>query len=678
MTESLHKEMLELTRQLQEHNYKYYVLAEPTISDKEFDEKLKRLEILEAKFPELKDPNSPTQKVGGDLTKNFETFEHKRPMFSLGNTYNKEELVEFDNRVQKNLGSNSYEYIAELKFDGLAISLHYKNGVLQKALTRGDGKKGDDVTKNVQTIRTLNTTLIGDFPTDLEVRGEIFMHKAAFKKLNQKRENNGLSKFANPRNCAAGTIKMQDPKVVAQRPLDIFIYHLVAPETNTHWEGIRMLKTWGLKTSSHSKLCENIDELLSFIAFWDKERHQLSYDIDGIVIKVNEVECQHQLGYTSKFPRWAISYKFESEQAITILQKISYQVGRTGAITPVANLKPVNLLGTTVKRASLHNEDFISSMDVRENDVVKIEKGGEIIPKVVAVVTEDRNEHNTFPFQFIQNCPACGGRLNKKTGEAIHYCTNHFCPPQVKGRIAHFASRNAMDIEGLGNETIELLVDRSLVNHFSDLYNLTFDNLYNLTKEIENEDGTYKKISLKEKSVNNLLRGIEKSKEKPFEKVLYGLGIRYVGETVARKLAIAYKNWENLSRANKEELEQTNEIGNKIAESVVAYFSNKGNLEALKELQQSGLQMTYSSTNNQISKKLENQKIVVSGIFEKYSREEIKKYVRMHGGTIQAGVSSNTNFLLAGNSLGPSKLEKAKKFGVKIVSEEQLINMLDG
>lgn len=677
MSLKLHEELRSLTKELKEHNYRYYILADPIISDQKFDLMLKRLEYLEAQFPQLKDPNSPTEKVGGGITKKFQTIAHESPMLSLGNTYSKSELVDFDNRIQKMIGHSNYTYVAELKFDGLAISLHYRNGRLDKAITRGDGQVGDDVTKNVQTIKSLNHSLEGDFPSKIEIRGEIFMHKMAFERLNLQREGKGQNTFANPRNCAAGTIKMQDSSEVAQRPLDIFLYHLVSPNASSHWEGLNRISAWGLKTSEYAKRCNDINELMDFVNHWENEKQKLSFDIDGIVIKVNEIEIQKQLGYTSKFPRWAISYKFATDQVTTRLKKITYQVGRTGAVTPVANLEVVNLLGTNVKRASLHNEDFISKMDIRENDVVKIEKGGEIIPKVVGVVVEKRSYQDSPPFHFISKCPACFSTLVKRDGEAIHYCENSSCPPQIKGRIAHFASRNALDIEGLGSETIELLVDKKLLFHFKDLYQLSYDQLFDVSKIIVNPDGTEKKISLKEKSVNNLLMGIEKSKEKPFEKVLFGLGIRYVGETVAKKLAKKFKSWESLSNATREDLEQTEEIGTKIAESVFAYFSNQFNIEVLNDLQNAGLNLVFFEE-AKVSRILENQKIVVSGVFSHFSRKDIQQTIENHGGILQGSISSKTNLIVGGENMGPAKLAKAKKLNIKIISEKELINMLDG
>ena len=657
-----------LVEELKQHNYNYYVLAMPTISDYDFDQKLKQLEKLEKEYPQFLRSDSPTQKVGGEITKSFKTVKHKWPMLSLGNTYNAQDLIDFDQRIKKAIG-DQFEYVCELKFDGLSMSLSYENGQLLRAVTRGDGTKGDDVTTNVKTIRTIPQQITAAKQLEsFEIRGEVFMHKAAFERLNQERAVNGEPVFANPRNFASGTIKMQDSAEVAKRPLHCFLYFLYADKNpfKTHWESLEAVKSWGFKISDESRLCKNIDEVLEFITFWEKERFNLSYDIDGIVLKVNNYAQQEELGFTAKSPRWAISYKYKAEEVETLLEKVTYQVGRTGAVTPVANLKPVLLAGTTVKRATLHNANEIERLDLHEGDTVLVEKGGEIIPKIIKVNLEKRPD-KAVNITYISHCPECGSALIRKEGEAVHYCPNdEGCPPQIIGKMQHFISRKAMNIEGIGAETIETFYKRDLIRHISDIYSL------------KDHETALKQIErFGEKSVNNMLEGIELSKQMPFEKVLFGLGIRYIGETVAKKLAAHFKNIEAISSASFDELIAAEEIGERIAQSVLEYFSLPKHLEEIAKLKAAGLQFEIQESETKLeSVILEGKTFVISGVFENYSREELKRIIENNGGKILSSISPKLNFLVAGDNMGPSKLEKANKLNIPIISEADLINML--
>jgi len=670
----------QLTSELKDHSYRYYVLADPIISDRDFDRKLQELSELESLHPEFKDPNSPTSVVGGGITKEFNTVKHDVPMLSLSNTYSRDELIDFDRRVTESLG-RQVDYSCELKFDGLAIGLKYKAGKLTQALTRGDGEQGDDVTTNVKTIRSIPHTLHGDFPEEFEVRGEIFMHRKAFEKMNDDRIANGEKPFANPRNSAAGTIKMQEQSEVAKRPLDSYLYHVLGQERKyaTHLSTLKMTSQWGLPVNKHSKVANNIDEVWDFITHWDAHRKNLSFDIDGVVVKVNDYASQKELGFTAKSPRWAIAYKFETERAETRLLSISYQVGRTGAITPVANLEPILLLGTTVKRASLHNADIISQLDVRVGDSVYVEKGGEIIPKIVGVNLKLRPKE-AQEVRFITNCPECNTELVRLEGEAAHYCTNEYgCPPQIKGRIEHFISRKALNIDSLGEGKIGILFDNDLVHNPADLFDLTYDNLLGLSKEIENEEtGEKRLISFREKTAEKILEGIEQAKNIPFNQVLYGLGIRFVGATVAKKLAKHFVNIDNLKLATQEELIGVDEIGVKIAESVLDFFANEQNLDVISRLKEAGIQFVTEEAGELVSDKLAGKKIVVSGVFHEFSRDEIKLLIEQHGGINVSSISAKTDFVLAGGNMGPAKLEKAGKLGIPIWSETDFKRVVHG
>ncbi len=657
-----------LVKELNQHSYNYYVLAMPTIADYTFDQKLEELHQLELAHPEFADPNSPTQKVGGEITKNFTTVKHKWAMLSLGNTYNEQDLRDFDERVKKAIGEN-FEYVCELKFDGLSISLTYDELKLVRAVTRGDGTQGDDVTTNIKTIHTIPHQLkTADAPSLFEIRGEIFMHRAAFERLNKEREELGELQYANPRNFAAGTVKMQDSKEVAKRPLDCFLYSLNTDKNyfKTHWESLQTLKKWGFNVCEHTKLTNSMDEVLLFIKHWENERFKLSYDIDGIVIKVNSYAQQQELGFTAKSPRWAISYKYKAQEVETILEKVTYQVGRTGAVTPVANLKPVQLAGTTVKRATLHNANEIERLDLHEGDSVFVEKGGEIIPKIINVNLEKRKK-DAAPVIYPSTCPECNTPLIRKEGEVAFYCPNdEACPPQIVGKIQHFISRKAMNIDGLGDETIETFYQRGLVAHISDLYTL---------HEKAGELKTLERFG--EKSIENMLKGIELSKQMPFEKVLFGLGIRYVGETVAKKLAFGTKTIDNLIAASLEELTAIDEIGQRIAESIIEYFGKGEHLEQITRLKSYGLQ--FEAQENEItlqSDKLTGKTFVISGVFENYSREELKNMIESNGGKILSGISAKLNYLVAGDNMGPSKLEKAKKLNVPLISQDDLLELL--
>jgi DNA ligase (NAD+) len=658
-----------LVAELNQHTYNYYVLAMPTIADYEFDQKLEQLAQLEKEYPEFADPNSPTQKVGGDITKNFVTVKHKWPMLSLGNTYNEQDLRDFDERVKKAIGDD-FEYVCELKFDGLSISLTYENGVLARAVTRGDGTQGDDVTTNIKTIHTIPHQVKGEnIPEVFEIRGEVFMHRAAFERLNKEREELGEVPYANPRNFASGTVKMQDSKEVRKRPLDCFLYALYSDKQlfKTHWDSLLSVKNWGFNVCEHTRLSKNMNDVLEFIAYWEEHRFKLSYDIDGIVIKVNSYAQQQELGFTAKSPRWAISYKYKAAEVQTVLEKVTYQVGRTGAVTPVANLKPVLLAGTTVKRATLHNADEIIRLDLHENDTVFVEKGGEIIPKIIKVNLELRNP-NSQPIVYLTHCPECGTTLIRKEGEVAFYCPNdEGCPPQIVGKIQHFIGRKAMNIDGLGDETIETFYQRGLVAHISDLYTL-----YEKADELKLIE------RFGERSIENMLKGIESSKQMPFEKVLFGLGIRYVGETVAKKLAKGLKNIDNLANASVEELTAVDEIGDRIAESIQEYFSKSDNLRQIELLKATGLQFEVEEkTMVYQSDRLLGKTFVISGVFEKYSREELKALIEENGGKILSGISAKLNYLVAGDNMGPSKLEKATKLNVPLISEDELLKILE-
>lgn len=669
-----------LSNEIEKHNHNYYVLSNPSINDFEFDMLLEELSKLEKQFPEFISDSSPTQRVGGSITKNFTQVKHKYPMLSLGNTYSEEEIIDFDKRIRKII-EHPFEYVCELKFDGVAIGLTYVNGVLQKAVTRGDGEQGDDVTANVKTIRSIPLKLKDNYPNIFEIRGEIFYPHQGFYNLNKERLANNEQAFANPRNAASGSLKTQDSAEVAKRPLDCFLYILHGDNLpyKKHYDNLQEAKKWGFKISDHIKLCSSIEEILEFIHKWDEERKKLAFDIDGIVIKVNASTDQELLGFTAKSPRWAISYKFKAEQAATLLNSISYQVGRTGSITPVANLEPVLLAGTTVKRASLHNSDIIIKLDVRQGDTVFVEKGGEIIPKIAGVDLTKRKP-DSINVEYIKYCPECNTPLIRKEGEANHYCPNEYnCPPQIKGRIEHFISRKAMNIDSLGEGKIELLFDKNLVKDAADLYNLEYQNLIGLEKTLPSLDGKKeRKLSFKEKTVENILKGIEESKNTGFERVLFSIGIRYVGETVAKKLASHFKTMENLIMADFDTLISVDEIGDKIAQSIIDFFSHNRNIEFIKKLHLSGLQLKLKDSEMQnLSDKLVDKSFVVSGIFKNHSRDEIKTLIEKHGGKNVGSISKKTNYVLAGDNMGPSKLAKAEKLNIPIISEEDFEQMID-
>jgi DNA ligase (NAD+) len=658
-----------LSSELKQHNYNYYVLAMPTIADYDFDKKLEELNALEKQFPEFADPDSPTQNIGGDITKEFVTVKHRWPMLSLGNTYNEQELLDFDQRVRKAIGDD-FEYVCELKFDGLSMSLTYQDGKLLRAVTRGDGIQGDEVTANVRTINTIPKRLHGgNYPDNFEIRGEVFMHLKAFERLNNERLENGELTYANPRNFASGTIKMQDSAEVAKRPLDCFLYFLYTEKQlfKTHWESLQAVKEWGFHVNEHSRLCSSIEDVFKFITEWDKKRFGLSYDIDGIVIKVNSYAQQEELGFTAKSPRWAIAYKYKAEQVQTELLAVSYQVGRTGAVTPVANLKPVQLAGTTVKRATLHNADEIEKrLMLHEHDWVFVEKGGEIIPKIISVNLEKRDP-SAKPIQYITHCPVCHTLLERKAGEAAFYCPNdEGCQPQIVGKMQHFIDRKAMNIDGLGDETIETLFEKGFIRQISDIYDL------HLHAEELKKMGRFG-----EKSINNMLEGIAQSKNMPFEKVLFGLGIRYVGATVAKKLAAYFKNIDKLMAAPPEELMLAEEIGERIALSVTEYFANPNHRKEIEKLRAQGLQfITEEKEVKLASEKLSGQSFIISGTFEKFSRDELKDIIEQNGGKILSSISAKLNYLVAGENMGPAKLEKAQKLNIPIISDAELMGMI--
>ena len=675
--EDAKKRIEELTSLLREHNYKYYVLSAPEISDYDFDILLKELEALEEAYTAFKLPDSPTQRVGGEPTKEFKTVTHKYPMLSLSNSYSETEIQEFDARVRKLIG-NEIEYTCEHKYDGVAIGLTYINGLLTTAVTRGDGTQGDDVTNNVKTIKSIPLRLRGDYPEELEVRGEIFMTIKGFKRLNKEREEKGESLFANPRNSASGTLKMQDPAIVAKRPLDCIIYNTPNDlyHISTHYESLKYLRSVGFKTSPNVAVCKTVEDIFEYINDWNEGRVHLDYDIDGVVIKLNNLQQQKALGFTAKSPRWAIAYKFKAERSETTLLSIDYQVGRTGAVTPVANLEPVLLAGTTVKRASLHNADIIQKLDVRLKDKVYVEKGGEIIPKIVGVNTEARKT-DALPVTFTKNCPECGTELIRQEGEAAFYCPNEdHCPPQIKGKLAHFISRKAMNIDSLGEGKIEMLFDHHLVNNVADLYDLTYEQLYGLEKVIVDQ-GKEKKISFQQKSAEKIIAGIKKSKEMPFYKVLFALGIRHVGETVAKKLAFHYTSIDKLAEATHEALIEIDEIGGKIAESVINWFQKEEHKEIIERLRKAGVQLDSEASLQQLkSNKLDGKSFVVSGVFSSYSREELKSLIEQNGGKNVGSISSKTDFVLAGDNMGPAKKQKAEKLGIPIISEEDFQRMI--
>lgn len=657
-----------LRDELNLHNYNYYVLDNPTISDYEFDIKLKELQDLEAKHPEYFDENSPTQRVGGAITKSFETIPHEYRMYSLDNSYSKEDLLDWEKRALKILGDAPLEYTCELKYDGASISISYENGKLKRAVTRGDGFQGDDVTNNIKTIKAVPIKLKGDFPEKFDIRGEIILPFAGFEKMNQELIEIGETPYANPRNTASGSLKLQDSAEVAKRPLDCLLYSLIGNNLpiTTHFEGLEKARQWGFKVPKQSHLAKNMNEVFDFIDYWDKHRHEMPYETDGVVVKINDLHQQDELGYTAKSPRWAIAYKFKAEQVSTKLNSISYQVGRTGAITPVANLEPVQLAGTVVKRASLHNADQIEKLDIRIGDTVFVEKGGEIIPKIIGVDFSKRPQHSE-PTKYIAHCPECNTELERKEGEANHYCPNFYgCPPQIIGRIQHFITRKAMDIEGLGGETVALLFNNGLVTNYADLYELKKEQIIPLER-------------MAEKSADNMIKGIAKSKEIPFERVLYALGIRYVGETVAKKLAKHYKSIDAIASASLLDLILVDEIGEKIAQSVIEFFDNQENRLIIERLKQYGVQLEISASNDTtVSDKLSGRTFVVSGVFEKFSRDDLKKAIEDNGGKVGSSISAKTHFVIAGENMGPAKLEKAKQLNIPIISEDDFIAMING
>lgn len=660
------KQKIEKLRdELRQHNYNYYVLDNPTISDYDFDIMLKELQELEAKHPEFYDANSPTLRVGGEVTKNFQTVVHEHRMYSLDNSYSKEDLLDWEKRIKK-LVDGDIQYTCELKYDGASISLTYENGSLLRAVTRGDGFQGDDVTTNVKTIKSVPLKLKGNYPPKFDIRGEIVLPWDGFHKMNEERIEIGEEPYRNPRNTASGSLKLQDSAEVAKRPLLCLLYNLTGNNlpVETQFDSLIKAREWGFRVPTEAKLANSIDEVLEYINYWDVHRHDLPYETDGVVIKVNNLRNQDELGYTAKAPRWAMAYKFKAEQVSTRLNSISYQVGRTGAITPVANLEPVELAGTTVKRASLHNADQIEKLDIRVGDEVYVEKGGEIIPKIIAVDLSKRPEHSE-PTQYITHCPECETELVRKEGEAQHYCPNYNgCKPQIIGRIQHFITRKAMDIDGLGGETVALLVKEGLIHNYSDLYELTKDQVIPLER-------------MAEKSADNLIKGIEQSKQIQFERVLYALGIRYVGETVAKKLAKHYKSIDALALATEDDLVNVDEIGVKIAESVLEFFSSEENRMIIERLRNFGVQLEISAEKlaNQ-TEKLKGNTFVVSGVFETVSRNELKKLIEDNGGKVSSSISSKTSYVVAGDKMGPSKKTKAESLGVPIISEQEFLQMV--
>lgn len=663
---SVEQQIYALREELNQHNHHYYVLDKATISDVDFDKKLKELEQLEAAHPEFYNPNSPTQRVGGAVTKNFNTIVHKNRMYSLDNSYSKEDLLDWEKRLHKNLGTENIQYTCELKYDGASINLVYENGQFIKAVTRGDGFQGDEVTTNIRTIKSIPLTVGTDFVSHFEMRGEIIIPLDGFQKMNEERISSGEEEFRNPRNTASGSLKLQDSAEVAKRPLDCLLYQVVSNERkySTHFESLEAARKVGFKVPDTIVLANSIDEVFHFVNYWDQKRHHLSYETDGVVIKVNNLHQQEELGYTSKFPRWAIAYKFKAAQVQTVLQEITYQVGRTGAITPVANLVPVQLAGTTVKRASLHNADQIEKLDIRLNDTVFIEKGGEIIPKIIAVDLSKRPE-NSQSTVYATHCPECHSELIRAEGDAKHYCPNTYgCAPQITGRIQHFISRKAMDIDGLGGETVDLLRKEGLIETYADLYDLKIEQIIPLER-------------MAEKSAQNMIDGIQKSKEIPFEKVLFALGIRFVGETVAKKLAKHFTSIDHLMAASFETLISVDEIGDRIAASILEFSNDLGNIQLVNRLQSHGIQLQVSEEDliGQTDK-LQGKVFVVSGVFHQMSRNELKKAIEDNGGKVSSSISKKTNHIIAGDNMGPSKKTKAENLGIEIISEDDFLKMI--
>jgi DNA ligase (NAD+) len=666
MKRSEAKEKIEKLRsEIEEHNHNYYILSKPVISDFEFDLLLNELETLEKKFPEFSSADSPTRKVGSDLGVEFRQYEHQYPMLSLGNTYNEEELADFNSRIEKACGSR-IEYVCELKYDGASISIIYRDGVMFRALTRGDGTKGDDVTLNVKTIKTIPHKAEGSLlPAEFVMRGEILMPRPVFNRLNEERTKEGMLPFANPRNAASGTIKTLDPRVVASRELDCMFYFLLSDDlpSDTHYGNLQEAKSWGFNIPESVRLCRSFNEVIAFINEWDIRRNELPFDIDGVVIKVNQLHLQEQLGFTAKSPRWAIAYKFKAEQVATRLLSVSYQVGRTGNITPVANLEPVYLAGTTVRRATLHNADQIELLDLHLNDSVYVEKGGEIIPKIVGVDHSSRNI-NSRKIEFISNCPECGTELVRNEGEANHFCPNYLhCPPQLKGRIEHFIGRKAMDIEGLGEETVDLLFSQNLIRNYADLYELTSGQLIPLDR-------------MGEKSASNIINSIRNSVNVPYSRVLFALGIRHVGETVAKTIAGKFRTIEELISATPEQLTSVNEIGPKIAASIISFMADNDNINIISRLKSYGLQLASSGEQKgPESDILSGKSIVISGVFAKHSRDEYKEMIEKHGGKNASSISGSTSFILAGENMGPSKKEKAVELNIKLMEEDEFLKL---
>lgn len=663
---NIQDKMESLKTEINTYNYEYYVLDTPSISDFEFDQKLKELEALEKQYPQYMDKNSPTQRVGGEITKNFKTVEHQYRMYSLDNSYSVEDLKEWESRLEKVLGHIPTGYTCELKYDGASISITYENGVLLRAVTRGDGTQGDDVTANIRTIKSVPLVLKGDYPALFDIRGEIVLPFEGFEQMNRALIEIGETPYSNPRNTASGSLKLQDSAEVAKRPLECLLYNVVGNDLpfSSQMDSLESARAWGFKVPNVSKLVTSLQEVIAFIEYWDKHRSELPYETDGVVIKVNDLQDQQELGFTSKAPRWAIAYKFKAEQVETTLESITYQVGRTGAITPVANLEPVQLAGTIVRRASLHNADQIAKLDVRVNDKVYVEKGGEIIPKIVGVNVQVRDA-DSVKTVYIKDCPECGTTLKRNPGEAQHYCPNFSqCPPQIAGRIQHFISRKALDIQGLGEETVVLLCKNHLVENYADLYDLTIEQVLPLER-------------MAQKSAENLINGIQGSKNIPFERVLFGLGIRFVGETVAKKLAQHYKNIDALAHAGFLDLIEVDEIGERIAQSVIDFFSSSQNREIIQRLKHYGVQMEVQEKESTVvSDVLLGKTIVVSGVFTQMTRDQIKQSIEDHGGKNGSSISSKTDFVVAGDKMGPSKLDKANKLGITILSEQDFIDMI--
>ena len=683
--EEARNRIAELSDTIEYHNRRYYILNQPSISDYEFDMLMEELISLEKLFPEYALPSSPTKRVGGDLTKEFPTVRHRYPMLSLSNSYNRGEIVDFIKRIEKTI-DEPVEFVCELKFDGVSISLTYEDGILTRGVTRGDGAQGDDVTTNVKTIRSIPLKLKGDYPNFLEMRGEIIMPHDSFRNTNKEREELGLPLFANPRNAAAGTIKLFDSREAANRRLDNYCYYMMSDNIpyETHYESLMAAREWGFNISNHIALCKNIDEMEDFINYWDTERKNLPFDIDGIVIKVNSFAQREILGLTAKSPRWAIAYKFKAEQVKTRLLSVDFQVGRHGTITPVANLQPVQLAGTTVKRATLNNADFIKQLDLHYNDIVKVEKGGEIIPKIVGIDVESRNDEQS-EVQFIERCPECGAKLIQNEGEAAWYCPNSSgCPPQIKGRIEHFISRKAMNIESLGEGKVQVLFDNNLIKNYADLYDLTYEKMFGLENVVViNDDFNLqdnpktRKVSFKEKTVNNILKSLQKSKEVPFARVLFALGIKEVGEVTAKILANTFGDIDAIASASVEELQEVNTVGVTIAESIRNFFDKPENIIIIERLKKAGLQFNNEKKAVSESQALAGKSIVVSGVFSSFSRDEIKQLIEYHGGKNSSSISSKTDFLLAGEKMGPEKKKKAEALNVKIINEDEFLKMIE-